>query len=102
VLPRWEVGPLGPGPLGLEDLVAVGGGRFEHQIDLSHWPPGAIEVWVGFELYLDSDGRQPREVVEWFGPQGENLTGPNVEDWGEFRRVTDLCDSGCRRRECER
>lgn len=86
----WEVSHLDNERLGFEDLVPVHGGQFEHRLDLSDWPTGDIEVWVGFDLYGDSDYRQPREVVEWFGPNGENLTGPNVDDFDGYRRVDDV------------
>lgn len=81
---RGEPRPFDQGEMQVRDR------RFEERVDVSSWPEGEIEVWVGFELYGDSDYQQPREVVDWFGSDGENLTGPNVEDRGEFRRVTDL------------
>jgi hypothetical protein len=87
----WEVDTLAYGVPGeiVQGEVRTAGGRFEDRVDVSGWPVGKVDVWVGFELFSDSDYQQPREVVDWFGPLGENLTGPNVRDMGDYRRVDD-------------
>lgn len=60
---------------------------YSGQIDVADFPAGEVEVWVAFQTILGTTVEQPPEVIELYGEMGEHLTGPNVEEVGELRRV---------------
>lgn len=65
----------------LFDAVKVRGGRFEYAADVRGWPPGTVNVEVGFSPAIEG---QPPQAHERYGREGERLTGPNVVyDTGE-------------------
>jgi len=63
----------------------VSSGKFE--ATLSDVPEGKLEVWVAFQTILETEIRQPEEIINRFGEMGEKLTGPNVTEVGDARRV---------------
>jgi hypothetical protein len=65
----------------LFDAVKVRGGRFEYAADVGGWPPGTVNVEVGFSPGIEG---QPPQAHQRYGRKGERLTGPNVAyDTGE-------------------
>jgi len=67
-------------------VIRVDSGRYSHKVDLSAWPTGFVDAWVGFEPALG----QPRSVADKYGKKGEYLTGANVRTIGKaepYRRV---------------
>src|SRR5690606_40002167 len=64
--------------------VTVAGGRFAIRRSVRGWGD-AVEIWAAFQM--GPGAAQPAHVAELYGPNGENLTGPNVITIGSFRRV---------------
>ncbi|MDP6372084.1 MAG: hypothetical protein QF463_09460 [Vicinamibacterales bacterium] len=72
----------------LEGVTTVSDGRFEAEVDLSSFEPGAIEVWVSFQMrFINSDRTQPSPIVRQFGARGELLEGTNVSAHDDGKRV---------------
>lgn len=71
----------------LSDKAAVSDGEYSAEIDLAEFgfEPGKINVWVAFMPL--SDAGQPEEVIALFGSAGENLTGRQVTEYGNLKRV---------------
>jgi hypothetical protein len=67
----------------------VSGGRYATQVDLTGWPGGDLQVWVGFQTVLGVGTKQPDEIIERFGEAGEFLAGENVTETisGSFKRA---------------
>ena len=63
----------------------VSSGKFE--ATLSDVPEGKLEVWVAFQTILGTEIRQPEVIISRFGEMGEKLTGPNVTEAGNLKRV---------------
>lgn len=82
----WAVDPNGQPALGL-DLRAeavVKSGRYQASHDLSSWPKvGILRVWVAFA----PDSRQPIAVQERYGIGGTRLSGRDVVEDSEGKRV---------------
>lgn len=64
--------------------VAVADGRFTIRRSVRGWGH-SVEVWAAFQM--GPGAGQPAHVAGLYGPNGENLTGPNVITIGSFRRV---------------
>lgn len=64
--------------------VTVADGRFAIRRSVRGWGD-AVEIWAAFQM--GPGAGQPAHVAELYGPNGENLTGPNVITIGSFRRV---------------
>lgn len=71
----------------VEGETKVQDGKFEVPIDLTGWPGGKVEVWVGFQTIIGTDPVQPAFVTQSFGEMGEKMTGPNVRQVGTMRRA---------------
>jgi hypothetical protein len=73
--------------------VPVQGGRYSVNVPVAGWPSGRVTVWVAFQTVLGAtiDGQpadgQPADVIERYGNMGENLTGSNVSESGDSKRV---------------
>lgn len=65
----------------------VAGGRFTVTLDTSGWPPGALEVWLGFQTVPATGARQPEVVIARYGHKGERMTGDQVVNAGVLRRA---------------
>lgn len=65
----------------------VTGGRFTVTLDTSGWPPGELEVWLGFQTVPATGARQPDAVIARFGHKGERMAGDQVVDAGVLRRA---------------
>lgn len=69
----------------IEGRAEVAGGQWQIEADLTGWPAGDIEIWVGFQPLA---GRQPGHVLELYGATGEMIAGPQAETIGEFTRAS--------------
>lgn len=65
----------------------VAGGRFTVTLDTSGWPPGELEVWLGFQTVPATGARQPDAVIARYGHKGERMVGDQVVDAGVLRRA---------------
>lgn len=83
----YKVSPVAPDPISTDATVAVLDGRYAAQVDLSGWPSGTVEVWVGFQMFLSNGQTQPQEVIERYGERGEYLYGENVTENSGLKRV---------------
>jgi len=72
-------------PYFVDGTVTVENGRYEKRI--TGVPSGKISVWVAFQTILGTDVGQPQGVLEKFGKMGEKLTGENVIESGNIKRV---------------
>jgi hypothetical protein len=60
-----------------EGHAVVRGHRYGIAVDLSGWPAGSVEVWVAFQP-LSYGTRQPAQISQIFGRNGERIEGNNV------------------------
>jgi hypothetical protein len=60
-----------------EGHTAVHGHRYAVSVDLSHWPPGSVEVWVAFQP-RSYGTQQPARISQMYGASGEWIEGRNV------------------------
>lgn len=70
-----------------EGTAEVAGGRFTITLDTGGWPPGELEVWLGFQTVPATGARQPDAVLARYGHQGERMVGDQVVDAGVLRRA---------------
>ena len=83
----YKVSHVAPDSRSTDGTLAVLNGEYATQVDLSGWPSGTVEVWVGFQPVFGNSEQQPQEVIELYGERGEYLHGENVIDDGGFKRV---------------
>jgi hypothetical protein len=84
----WEVSPSDPSvPNHSDGLADVSGGRWSASVDVADWQSGNVEVWAAFQTILGTKETQMPDIITKFGPMGEKLTGPNVTQAGDIRRV---------------
>ena len=83
----YRVSHVAPDSRSTDGTLAVLDGGYATQVDLSDWPSGTVEVWVGFQPVFGNSEQQPEEVIELYGERGEFLHGENVIDDGGFKHV---------------
>jgi hypothetical protein len=83
----YKVSQVAPDPMTTDGTLAVLDGRYGTQVDLSGWPSGTIEVWVGFQPVFGNSEKQPEEILERYGERGEYLYGENVIETDGSKRV---------------
>lgn len=67
--------PSGPDPCFADGTAEVTDG--EYTFTVPGIAPGEVEVWVAFQMVLGT-AEQPQEVIDLYGENGENMTGPDV------------------------
>ncbi len=77
------------GELGLGDGYANGNmtvadGKGSAQINVSDWGDNKIRVFAAFRPWTDG---QPQSIVDRFEYNGQNLTGSNISESGDFRSI---------------
>jgi hypothetical protein len=83
----YKVTHVAPDPISTDGTIAVLDGQYTAQVDVSDWPSGTAEVWVGFQTLLGNGEMQPQEVIERYGERGEYLHGENVAENSGLKRV---------------
>lgn len=83
----YKVSHVAPNSVSIDGTIAVLDGQYTAQVDVSDWPSGATEVWVGFQTLLGSGEMQPQDVIERYGERGEYLHGENVTENSGLKRV---------------
>lgn len=64
--------------------IKVTGGRYATSVDLAGWKPGTVEVWIGIDNFIP---KQPAGVMQRFGPNDNDLSGPSVVDKKILKRI---------------
>lgn len=64
---------------------AVAGGAFTHEVDVSAFQPGELDVWAGL---VPMHPEQPQAVRDLYGETGAMMTGPSVRQVGEFSQAS--------------
>ena len=67
--------------------IGLAGGAFSFEMSVEDWPLGQALISLTFEMQPSGDP-QPAAVVEAYGQSGENLTGPNVVEFGGRKTIT--------------
>ena len=83
----YQVSHVAPDPISTDGNLSVLDGRYATQVDISGWPSGAVEVWVGFQTLFGNSERQPEEIMQRYGERGEFLYGENVTEASGLKRV---------------
>ena len=83
----YEASEIATNPMVANGTMPVQDSRYLRQVDITGWHAGTIAVWVGFQILLGSEEKQPEEIIERFGEMGEFLYGDNVTENGGFKRV---------------
>lgn len=83
----YEATEVSTNPMVAQGTMPVLDGNYLRQVDLSGWHAGTIAVWVAFQTLLDSNEKQPEEILERFGEMGEFLYGDNITEADGLKRV---------------